>query len=109
LDCVLSEVQTQAEGLIDNINMNITGDADFALLEVQSEAEEIFDNLYYISGTVPLLPYPKKVATTDYTLQTQFNTPKTWETKPKHPSCQTWSSAIYSLSTTSSHLARLIS
>jgi hypothetical protein len=80
----------------------------FVLLEVQSEAEEIFDNLYYISGTVPFLPYPRKVATLDTTVQIQFNTPKTWETKHKHPWCQAWSSAIYSLSTTSSHLARLI-
>jgi len=73
LDCVLSEVQTQAEGVVGNIN--ITGDTDFVLLEIQCEAEEILDNLYYISGTVPFLPYPRKVATTDSTVQTQFNTP----------------------------------
>ena len=75
MDYVLSEVQTQAEGVVGNIN--ITGATDFVLLEVQSEAEEIFDNLYYISGTVPFLPYPRKVATTDSTVQTQFNTPRT--------------------------------
>jgi len=83
LDCVLSEVETQAEGVVDNIN--ITGTTDFVLLEVQSEAEEILDNLYYISGTVPFLLYPGKVATTDSTVQTQFNTPKTWENKHKRP------------------------
>jgi len=65
--------------------MNITGDTDFVLLEVQSEAEEIFDNLYHISGTVPFLLYSRKVAMTDSTVQTQFNTPETWETKHKHP------------------------
>jgi hypothetical protein len=83
LDCVLSEVQTQAEGAVDNIN--ITGDTDFVLLEVQSEAEKIFDNLYHISGTVPFLPYPRKVAARDSNVQTQFNVSKTWETKHKHP------------------------
>jgi hypothetical protein len=75
LNCVLSEVQTQAEGVVGNIN--ITGTTDFVLLEVQSEAEEIFNSLYYIIGTVPILPYPRKVATTDCTVQTQFNTPTT--------------------------------
>jgi hypothetical protein len=75
LNCVLSEVQTQAEGVVGNIN--VTGATDFVLLEVQSEAEEIFNSLYYISVTVPILPYPRRVATTDSTVQTQFNTPKT--------------------------------
>jgi hypothetical protein len=83
LDCILYEVQTQAEGAVDNINL--IADTDCILLEIKSEAAEIFENLYYISSAAPFLPYPRKVATTDSTVQTHLTTPKTWETKHRHP------------------------